>query len=138
MKLPRWLVISMLTTSVLSVLGFGGWWWVTWPERTAREFLDLMARGDRTEAQKLLALDSTAQLKESHACFMAKEGWVDLQPNERSVADYARATARFRVAQRNWTLKVERGRITEPQIIFGSDQRWVGVIPSRAGVIPTR
>jgi len=38
MKLPRWLVIAMLTTSVLSVLAAAGWWWVTWPERTAREF----------------------------------------------------------------------------------------------------
>jgi len=37
MKLPRWLVIAMLTTSVLSVLAAAGCWWVTWPERTARE-----------------------------------------------------------------------------------------------------
>jgi len=37
MKLPRWLVIAMLTTSVLSVLAAAGWWWVTWPARTVRE-----------------------------------------------------------------------------------------------------
>ena len=39
MKLPRWLVIGMWTTSVLAVLVAAGWWWVTWPERTAREFV---------------------------------------------------------------------------------------------------
>jgi len=32
MKLPRWLVIAMLTTSVLLPLAAAGWWWVTWPE----------------------------------------------------------------------------------------------------------
>ena len=42
MRLPRWLVIGMLTTSVLFPLAAIGWWWVTWPERTAREFVDLL------------------------------------------------------------------------------------------------
>jgi len=41
MKLPRWLVIAMLTTSVLLPIAAAGWWWVTWPERTAREFIEL-------------------------------------------------------------------------------------------------
>jgi hypothetical protein len=44
MKLPRWLVIAMLTTSVLAVLGYAGWWWVKWPERTARQFVDMVTR----------------------------------------------------------------------------------------------
>src|SRR5437667_181733 len=34
MRLPRWLVVSLLSASVLAVLGYGVWWWVTWPERT--------------------------------------------------------------------------------------------------------
>jgi hypothetical protein len=33
MKLPRWLVIAMLSSSLLAVLAVGGWWWVSWPER---------------------------------------------------------------------------------------------------------
>jgi hypothetical protein len=40
MKLPRWLLWSMLSLSVLAVLGAGAWW-VTWPERTARAFVRL-------------------------------------------------------------------------------------------------
>ena len=48
MKLPRWLVILMLSASVLSVLAAAGCWWVTWPERTAREFVELI-RDARTE-----------------------------------------------------------------------------------------
>ena len=37
MKLPRWLLIGLWTSIVLSVLAAAGWWWVTWPERTATE-----------------------------------------------------------------------------------------------------
>jgi hypothetical protein len=45
MKLPRWLVVSLLSVSLLAVFGLellGGWLWVTWPERTAREFVEVM------------------------------------------------------------------------------------------------
>lgn len=54
MKLPRWLVIGMLTSCVLAVLAAGGWWWVTWPERTAREFASLVADGQFDKANDLL------------------------------------------------------------------------------------
>jgi hypothetical protein len=62
MKLPRWLVIAMLTTSMLSVLAAAGWWWVTWPERTAREFVGLM--DDATELEFSDWLD-TAEEKQA-------------------------------------------------------------------------
>ena len=45
MKLPRWLVIGMWTTSVLAVLAAAGWWWVTWPERTAFDWGESVAHG---------------------------------------------------------------------------------------------
>ena len=54
MKLPRWLVILMLTTSVLSVLAAAGWWWVTWPERTAQEFVALMMAGKEGDAKRMI------------------------------------------------------------------------------------
>ena len=54
MKLPRWLVIGMLTSSVLAVLAAAGWWWVTWPERTAREFAELISAGKFDEAKRFL------------------------------------------------------------------------------------
>ena len=55
MKLPRWLVIGMLNTSVLSVLAAAGWWWVTWPERTAQEFFALYREGEFGQARQMLA-----------------------------------------------------------------------------------
>ena len=53
MKLPRWLVIGMLTSSVLSALAATGWWWVTWPDRTMREYAELIATGKWDEAHTL-------------------------------------------------------------------------------------
>src|SRR5437899_11245501 len=54
MKLPRWLVICLLGSSVLAVLAAAGWWWVTWPERTAREFADRFGAGRIGEAEQML------------------------------------------------------------------------------------
>jgi hypothetical protein len=49
MKLPRWLLVTLLTTSLLALLSAGTWWWVTWPERTAREFMSMLAAGEYEE-----------------------------------------------------------------------------------------
>ena len=52
MKLPRWLVILMLTTSVLVPLAAAGWWWVTWPEVTLRLFLAQCAAEEFDDAKR--------------------------------------------------------------------------------------
>src|SRR5262245_47702773 len=54
MKLPRWLVVTMLATSTLALLAFAGWWWVTWPERTFAKFKSLIAAGKFDEANALV------------------------------------------------------------------------------------
>ena len=54
MKLPRWLVIGMLTTCVLAVLAAAGWWWISWPERTVRTFLCLVEERRFEDATQLL------------------------------------------------------------------------------------
>jgi hypothetical protein len=56
MRLPRWIVVSLLIASVVSVIaviGYGGWWWFTWPERTAREFVELIATKRFDEANRI-------------------------------------------------------------------------------------
>jgi hypothetical protein len=37
MKLPRWLMLTMVTSSLLSVLAAAGWWWITWPGTAVRQ-----------------------------------------------------------------------------------------------------
>ena len=54
MKLPRWLLIGLWTSSVLAVLAAAGWWWVTWPERTACRFLDCLAARNFDEADEMM------------------------------------------------------------------------------------
>src|SRR5262245_54592752 len=40
MKIPRWLVVSMLAASSLAVLAVAVWSWVARPERTANRLCD--------------------------------------------------------------------------------------------------
>lgn len=61
MKMPRWLVVSLLSVSVLAVLGYGTWWWVTWPERTARKFVELVNCEDFDSANSMLAYPRNTQ-----------------------------------------------------------------------------
>ena len=44
----------MLASSLLSVLGAAGWWWVTWPERTVEQFQALVELGKLDEAQAIV------------------------------------------------------------------------------------
>src|SRR5262245_11242173 len=55
MKIPRWLIISMFGFNVLAAMAAVAWWWVSWPERTAREFARLLAAGQWKEARRMLA-----------------------------------------------------------------------------------
>ena len=57
MKLPRWLLIGLWTSSVLAVLAAAGWWWVTWPERTAQEFAKRIAEKRAEEASQMVRND---------------------------------------------------------------------------------
>jgi hypothetical protein len=54
MTLPRWLVVSLLSASLLAVLGAGAWWWVTWPVRTITEVERLITAGDRYALKKVI------------------------------------------------------------------------------------
>jgi len=53
MKLPRWLVIVLQTTSVIGLFA-AMWWWLTWPDRTLRDFRRLIEDGKFAEANALI------------------------------------------------------------------------------------
>jgi len=63
-KLPRWLVIGMLTSSVLAMLAAAGWWWITWPERTARAVMDRVGEHKFKRVEQYIA--STAKTTYRH------------------------------------------------------------------------
>ena len=119
MKLPRWLVIGMLTSSLLSVLAAAGWWWVTWPERTAREFVALLAERRFNEALTYVN-GSPGEGAEFCIYQFSDEAWdvskIALQ--HRPVLDVicGRQTVDI-LPELNVSIDVERGKITADAIV---------------------
>jgi len=99
MRLPLWLVVTLLTTSALAVLFCGACWWVTWPERTAREFVALMRAGNLDEANKMLIAEGSFEF--FYHVFDHKEEafkeWrqEDLKATTRSLVDVVLRRERF-------------------------------------------
>ncbi len=95
MKPPRWLVTGMLATSTLAVLVAAGCWWVTWPERTAREFVELLNCGKVEEATRMSP--RVPELMGSAALYYTEHTGRSLHIDSRSWADYASGRLPFRV-----------------------------------------
>ena len=124
MKLPRWMVIGMLTSSVLSGLAASGWWWVTWPERTARQFVDRLAAGEDDKARLMIGKESHLNdpLPNSIPLLRRPNDWSVVRPRTRSLLDIILARHHFKITQGfGWEFFVERGSIEEVQLdaIFG-------------------
>src|SRR5262245_12461748 len=88
MRLPRWLVITMLSSSALTILGFAGWWWVTWPERMAREYVTMRAtksneRGMQVRVRRL----TNAEQEEERVGYFFPRRWTDVTPQCRTFID---------------------------------------------------
>ena len=54
MKLPRWLVVCLLVMSGLGTLSVPVWFWVTWPERTAEKWFELIRLGRFDQANAMM------------------------------------------------------------------------------------
>ena len=116
MKLPRWLVIAMLTTSVLAVLvaaGWFGWWWVTWPERTAREFVQRLAMppSDETWCQIVTEERDRERIDLWLRFVTPIDLGNQLEPKHRSFEDLFVGRGRFAVSAEvlDWEFTVDRG-----------------------------
>ena len=112
MKLPRWLMIGLWTSSVLAVLATAGGWWVTWPERTAMKFADLLAAKKWDDAIRIMVPLSEIEF------FLVRGGAVDvsassLRPSQRTGLDLIIARQYFEFVQEDETylLKAERGTV---------------------------
>ena len=133
MKLPRWLVIAMLTTSVLSVLAAAGWWWVTWPERTAREFLDMIATERVDDARKIVQHDPERYWPTSFYTFDPSFSWkaARLESRARSFVDVMLACQEFEIVDTDLRFIAQRGKVIQPaKDWWGSDRDWWVTLPS--------
>jgi hypothetical protein len=111
MKLPRWLVAILLTANFAAVLGAGAWFWVTWPERTAQEFVRRLANKEELSWVDMLpsqndpiALDVVKSLRPT--------SWSDVKPRPRSLLEFLLCQRRFDTSDDvGWGFTVERGSV---------------------------
>jgi hypothetical protein len=62
MRIPRWLVVAMLTLSLLAMLSAMGWHWLIWPTSTGRTFGDLVHANRWEEAPRMLGPEVNQEL----------------------------------------------------------------------------
>lgn len=127
MKLPRWLVVSLLSLSGLGVFGAGAWWWVTWPKRTMDHFVEAVETNDlnawrRLQGSDLLALFDRSQ--KVHALWMPwnttalPRTWMDcVRGHQQFNADAHHSELQFRV---------ERGHVVNIFVHLG-DGHWTAL-----------
>src|SRR5262245_60481821 len=103
MRLPRWLVVSLLTVSVLALPGAAAWWWVSWPDRTARQFVERMTsdQNDRSWIKLMVRPADFGSVKMSYDPYNTlkpPEDWRDVQPQQRSFRDLLDCRHRFKTS----------------------------------------
>src|SRR3989442_1791458 len=116
MKLPRWLIVAMFASSALLILTAAAWWWVTWPERTAREYVELMAAGKRDEADRLIRPQPVPPLWWFDLDISGQPpNWnpVEIYPESRALWDIITARQVFRIPT-GPDLVVQCGTIERP------------------------
>ena len=93
MKLPKWLVATLIAVSVLAPAIIIGWWWITWPDRTLREFIELVDQGKLDQADDLMAFEPGWRITPQAMCHAFRQS--ALHRPARAVADIVCARQRF-------------------------------------------
>ena len=104
MRLPRWLVICLLGTSVLATIGAAGWWWVTWPQRTARTFVQLLVDCNWTDAKAMSSKSNEPLLFFVFDEERLRSAWSEssLEFEPRGMSDLIECRQNFRVGRKPW------------------------------------
>jgi hypothetical protein len=131
--------VSLLTASALTLLGAGAWWWVTWPERTAREFIERLGAQDWDGAERMIAYQGTENSKFARTAPRFVDGkvsWTKTTPQPQSFTEFVCGRRLYRfgddlycqfVAQRGSIIRnpylmliVDVDEATSNTILFGS------------------
>ena len=132
MKLPRWLKIGMWTTSVLAVLAAAGCWWVTWPERTAREFVERLV-ADKDE-QSWEAMLQDRRIEGIISRIPRPGGWSNVKPQPRTPLEVCVGQHRFKISGNwGWEFTAERGKVIAPldSTLLDLETKWVDTLARR-------
>jgi hypothetical protein len=110
MRLPRCLVVILLTASGLALPGAGAWWWVTWPERTAREWFE--RRTKLTEQREQRERDEPIRSSGLRPIRFFPKRWCDVTPQSGSIMDLVTGCQRFTIYRGQYAgFSVERGLV---------------------------
>jgi hypothetical protein len=116
MNLPRWLFVSLLSASVIAVFGFGAWWWITWPERTAQEFVRRLAAGDQSWKEMLHA-DADPSLVLRIMELLPPKDRSDVVSQPRSLGDVVFCRHSFKTSgDLGWEFTAERGTVIDASL----------------------
>lgn len=124
MKLPRWLMIGMLTASVLVVLVAAAAWWVAWPERTAREFMRKLAEQNIKQGDELSWVGVGLQQPADSRKRLDTPLEETLVIPPRSLGDVLRGRQAFELNCVGFKFAVLRGKILAPDgfiVVYGQD-----------------
>lgn len=132
MKLPRWLMILMLSSSGLAVLVIPAWWWVTWPTRTAREFVALLGAARLEDAGKMIAtgpeiVPAVVPGAEARRAYDV----ATIKANARSIGNIIDGRQRFRLPHAEYAFTVRRGKVIEQEFLLGDSDRAAFTLPAR-------
>ena len=117
MRLPRWLVIVMLGSSATLSTGFGAWWWLTWPERIAREHIHEFALGRPMEVG--VSADEISDSGVNLVDLVPRPEWrlENFQRQPRSIWDVISGRQEFDFERAGYSIIVEHGSVTTIETI---------------------
>lgn len=116
MKPTRRLTVTLICLSLLMAIAV---WWVTWPDRTAREFVQLMAQGQYEAATRMVR---SADAEWSSLPDREKDGALWREPaltlEPRTVADCFYGRRWFTMETIDFSFLVVRGAIDDGAHLF--------------------
>jgi hypothetical protein len=98
----------------------GAWWWVTWPERTAFEFVRRIGIQDELAWAEMLQTNQDADsIGRRFIKFYAPSDWSNVTPQSRSLAEILLGRRRFQTtvqmtSELGWEFVTERGAVISP------------------------
>jgi len=103
----------MIGSSVAAILAGVVWWWIGWPERTATELADRLARSPAEDVLKEMYPEPLSDIERFLILELAqtKRNGVTLESQPRSLLDLVCGSQEFRFVEDDWDFIAQRGKV---------------------------
>lgn len=107
----------MLLSNAVAILAAASWWWIGWPERTAREFIDRVTNGE-DEAQWVEMVEPpngpSSPIQRLIKTFPPQD-WKSVEGQPRSLVDTTVGRSTYKITgEFGWEFVVQRGVVIPP------------------------